>query len=53
MPPVTPARLTPYLLALAHSGRQVSFDQRLEPQQVPGASASHLWVISAGGAAAG
>ena len=44
-----------YLLALAvaHGGRLVSFDQRLYPQQVPGASASHLWVISAGGAAAG
>lgn len=44
-----------YLLALAvvHGGRLVSFDQRLDPQQVPGASANHLWVISAGGAAAG
>jgi hypothetical protein len=31
----------------------VSFDQRLDHQQVPGASASHLWVIAAGGAAAG
>ena len=44
-----------YLLALAvaHGGRLVSFDQRLDPQQVPGASASHLWVISASGPAAG
>jgi hypothetical protein len=44
-----------YLLALAvaHGGRLVSFDQRLDHQQVPGASASHLWVIAAGGAAAG
>jgi toxin-antitoxin system PIN domain toxin len=44
-----------YLLALAvaHGGRLVSFDQRLDPQQVPGATAGHLWVISAGGAAAG
>ena len=44
-----------YLLALAvaHGGRLVSFDQRLDPQQVPGAAAGHLWVISAGGAAAG
>ena len=42
-----------YLLALAvaHGGRLVSFDQRLYPQQVTGASASHLWVIAAGGAA--
>ena len=42
-----------YLLALAvaHGGRLVSFDQRLDPQQVTGASANHLWVISAGGAA--
>ena len=44
-----------YLLALAvaHGGRLVSFDQRIDPQQVPGATAGHLWVISAGGAAAG
>jgi toxin-antitoxin system PIN domain toxin len=44
-----------YLLALAvaHGGRLVSFDQRLDPQQVPGATASHLCVISAGGTAAG
>ena len=44
-----------YLLALAvaHGGRLVSFDQRLDPLQVPGAKASHLWVIAAGGAAAG
>ena len=44
-----------YLLALAvaHGGQLVSFDQRLDPQQVPGASANHLWVIAAGGAAAG
>ncbi len=44
-----------YLLALAvaHGGRLVSFEQRLDPQQVPGASASHLWVIAAGGAATG
>jgi hypothetical protein len=36
---------------VAHGGRLVSFDQRLDPQQVTGASANHLWVISAGGAA--
>jgi len=43
-----------YLLALAvaHRGRLVSFDQRLDPEQVPGASASHLWVIPDDGAAA-
>jgi hypothetical protein len=37
------------LLALAvhHGGRLVSFDQRLDPQQVPGATAGHLWVIPA------
>jgi predicted nucleic acid-binding protein len=37
-----------YLLALgvAHGGRLVSFDQRLDPQQVPGASATHLHVIA-------
>ena len=40
-------------LAVAHGGRLVSFDQRLGPQQVTGARANHLWVISAGGAAAG
>lgn len=41
-----------YLLALAvaHGGRLVSIDQRIDPQQVPGANASHLWVIAAGGA---
>ena len=41
-----------YLLALAvaHGGRLVSFDQRIEPQQVPGANASHLQVIPANGA---
>jgi hypothetical protein len=38
---------------VAHGGRLVSFDQRLDPLQVPGAKASHLWVIAAGGAAAG
>ena len=44
-----------YLLALAvaHGGRLVSFDQRLDLQQVPGATASHLCVIAAGGADAG
>jgi hypothetical protein len=44
-----------YLLALAvaQGSRLVNLDQRLDPQQVPGASANHLWVISAGGAAAG
>lgn len=44
-----------YLLALAvaHGGRLVSFDQRIDPQQVPGATAGHLWVIPADGAAAG
>jgi len=43
-----------YLLALAvaHGSRLVNLDQRLDPQQVPGASANHLWVISAGAAAA-
>ena len=35
-----------YLLALAHGGQLVSFDQRIDPQQVPGATAGHLWVIS-------
>jgi predicted nucleic acid-binding protein len=53
---LSPRQITDaYLLALAvvHGGRLVSFDQRLDPQQVPGASASHLWVIAAGGAAAG
>jgi predicted nucleic acid-binding protein len=37
-----------YLLALAvaHGGRLVSFDQRLDPQQVPGANTSHLHVIA-------
>ena len=41
-----------YLLALAvaHGGRLVSFDQRLDPQQVPGATASHLCVIEPEGA---
>ena len=44
-----------YLLALAvaHGGRLVSFDQRIDPQQVPGASASHLWVITPNDADAG
>jgi len=44
-----------YLLALAvaHGGRLVRFDQRIDPQQVPGATASHLCVISTKSAAAG
>jgi predicted nucleic acid-binding protein len=44
-----------YLLALAvaHGGRLVSIDQRIDPQQVPGANASHLWVITTNGADAG
>ena len=44
-----------YLLALAvaHGGRLVSFDQRIEPQQVPGATASHLCVITTNRADAG
>jgi hypothetical protein len=44
-------RTDAYLLALAvaHGGRLVSFDQRIEPQQVPGATASHLCVIAADG----
>lgn len=44
-----------YLLALAvaQGGRLVSFDQRIEPQQVPGATASHLCVITTNHADAG
>jgi len=44
-----------YLLALAvaHGGRLVSFDQRLDPQQVPGANTSHLCVITTNSADAG
>lgn len=40
-------------LAVAHGGRLVSFDQRLDPRQVPGASASHLCVMAAQRADAG
>jgi len=41
-----------YLLALAvaHGGRLVSFDQRIDPHHVEGATASHLCVIAAGDA---
>ena len=44
-----------YLLALAvaHGGRLVSFDQRIDPQQVPGATTSHLCVMTTNGADAG
>jgi toxin-antitoxin system PIN domain toxin len=44
-----------YLLALAvsHGGRLVSFVQRIDPQQVPGASVSHLCVITTNSADAG
>ncbi len=36
-----------YLLALAvrHGGRMVTFDQRIQVEAVPGATAEHLWVI--------
>lgn len=40
-------------LAVAHGGRLVSFDQRIDPQQVPGATAGHLCVIAAAGADGG
>jgi hypothetical protein len=33
-------------MAVAHGGRLVSFDQRLDPQQLPGANTSHLHVIA-------
>ena len=40
-------------LVVAHGGRLVSLDQRLDPRQVPGAGASHLCVMAAHGADAG